>query len=111
MLPLTFFLGNRVHSLYYQVIFANNWKSKLNEVQKQVRSVMSRKNQDYTYVSFTNDILMGFMLCGSVADLQISVFVYSKQKFKWIASSSLYEHILDLSGPNLLPDIGPEKEV
>lgn len=33
---------------------------------------MPRKNQHYTYVSFTNDVLMGIMLCGSVVDLQVS---------------------------------------
>lgn len=39
------------------------------------------------------------------------MFVFSKQVFKQIVMSSLTEHILELCGPNLLPDVGPAKRV
>lgn len=37
---------------------------------------MPRKNQHYMYVSFTNDILMGIMLRGSVLDSQLAKFFF-----------------------------------
>lgn len=38
------------------------------------------------------------------------MFVFYKQQIKWIAMFSLNEHVLELSGPNLLPDVGPVKQ-
>lgn len=59
--------GFKDHSLYYQVLLANNWKSKwTSEVWKQVRGLKPRENQHFMYVFLPNPVLIGIMVCDSV---------------------------------------------